>query len=182
MAFKFKPNGMRLFATYLNMSQRRAFTLVELLVVISIIGLLSTIAVVNLGSARSKARNAKRIGDIRQLVTAFSLGYDTVGSYPTSGGVCISTSCYEGYTGMPVDNNVINFFKPYTPVPSDPVGGRGYGGYVYIGNFAGDNGTDGYFPPGPVLDWFLEGIATCGIGRRYTQITTRTECVYNLVQ
>jgi prepilin-type N-terminal cleavage/methylation domain-containing protein len=36
---------------------RRAFTLVELLVVISIIGLLSTVAVVALGSTRSGAHN-----------------------------------------------------------------------------------------------------------------------------
>jgi len=37
---------------------RRAFTLVELLVVISIIGLLSTIAIVNLSSSRAKAKIA----------------------------------------------------------------------------------------------------------------------------
>jgi prepilin-type N-terminal cleavage/methylation domain-containing protein len=40
---------------------RRAFTLVELLVVISIIGLLSSIAVVSMGSSREKARIARGI-------------------------------------------------------------------------------------------------------------------------
>jgi prepilin-type N-terminal cleavage/methylation domain-containing protein len=40
--------------------RRRAFTLVELLVVIAIIGLLSTVAVVSLAGARSKARDVKR--------------------------------------------------------------------------------------------------------------------------
>ncbi len=40
------------------MNNRRAFTLVELLVVISIIGLLSTIAIASMGSAREKARIA----------------------------------------------------------------------------------------------------------------------------
>jgi prepilin-type N-terminal cleavage/methylation domain-containing protein len=40
---------------------RQAFTLIELLVVISIIGLLSSIAVVSMGSSREKARIAKNI-------------------------------------------------------------------------------------------------------------------------
>jgi len=37
------------------------------LVVIAIIGLLSTLAVVSLNSARGKARDAKRVSDVKQL-------------------------------------------------------------------------------------------------------------------
>ncbi|MFA6307866.1 MAG: type II secretion system protein [Patescibacteria group bacterium] len=40
------------------MKNNKGFTLVELLVVIAIIGILSTVAVVNLNSARDKARTA----------------------------------------------------------------------------------------------------------------------------
>ena len=43
------------------------FTLIELLVVIAIIGLLSTMAVVSLNSARGKARDAKRVSDVKQI-------------------------------------------------------------------------------------------------------------------
>ena len=46
---------------------KRGFTLIELLVVIAIIGLLSSLAVVNLNSARGKARDAKRVNDVKQL-------------------------------------------------------------------------------------------------------------------
>ena len=45
----------------------KGFTLIELLVVIAIIGLLSTMAVVSLNSARGKARDAKRVSDIKQI-------------------------------------------------------------------------------------------------------------------
>ena len=43
-----------------NNLSARGFTLIELLVVISIIGILSSFAVVSLNSARAKARDALR--------------------------------------------------------------------------------------------------------------------------
>lgn len=64
------------------MRNKKGFTLVELLVVIAIIGLLSTLAVVALGSARSKARDARRISDIKQAQTALELYFADLGMYP----------------------------------------------------------------------------------------------------
>ena len=67
------------------------FTLIELLVVVAIIGLLSSIVLASLNSARSKARDAYRISSIRQVQTALELYYDTNGSYPPSGDVDLTT-------------------------------------------------------------------------------------------
>lgn len=64
------------------MKHIKGFTLVELLVVIAIIGLLSTLAVVSLGSARSRARDARRISDIKQIQTALELYFADQGAYP----------------------------------------------------------------------------------------------------
>ncbi len=52
---------------------KKGFTLIELLVVIAIIGLLSTMAVISLNSARLKARDAKRLSDVKQMSTLLSL-------------------------------------------------------------------------------------------------------------
>ncbi len=60
------------------------FTLIELLVVIAIIGILSTLAVVALGSARIKSRDAKRVADMRQVISALELYYNDAGNYPTN--------------------------------------------------------------------------------------------------
>jgi general secretion pathway protein G len=62
--------------------KQKGFTLIELLVVIAIIGLLSTLAVVALNSARQRARDAKRVADIRQIQTALELGYSETSAYP----------------------------------------------------------------------------------------------------
>jgi type II secretion system protein G len=61
---------------------KKGFTLIELLVVIAIIGLLSTLAVVALGSARQKARDSKRLSDLKQVQTALELYYTDNNSYP----------------------------------------------------------------------------------------------------
>lgn len=63
---------------------KRGFTLIELLVVIAIIGILSSVVLASLNSARRKGRDARRVADIKQLQLALELYYDANGSYPAA--------------------------------------------------------------------------------------------------
>ncbi len=64
------------------MTNKKGFTLIELLVVIAIIALLSTLAVVALGNARQKSRDAKRLSDVKQVQTALELYFTDQNGYP----------------------------------------------------------------------------------------------------
>lgn len=60
----------------------KGFTLLELLVVISIISLLATFGFVQLSNARRDARDTKRIADLKQVTRALELYYNDNGKYP----------------------------------------------------------------------------------------------------
>jgi len=91
-------------------NRNRGFTLIELLVVIAIIGILSSVVLASLNSARQKSRDARRISDVKQLQLALEMYYDSNNGYPTTAqGVAVLST--DGY--LPV-------------VPSDPQDGDPY--------------------------------------------------------
>lgn len=66
------------------MFNKKGFTLVELLVVISIMGILASVAIVNVSSARVKARDDKRKIDIDTVAQSLELYYSQYKKYPCS--------------------------------------------------------------------------------------------------
>jgi len=63
------------------MLREKGFTLIELLVVISIIGLLSSVVLTSLGSARLRARDAKLMQEARSLASLHLLEYADANSF-----------------------------------------------------------------------------------------------------
>ena len=69
---------------HLSHKNQKGFTLIELLVVIAIIGILSSVVLASLNSARVKARDARRVSDVQQIKLALELYNDSKGYYPTA--------------------------------------------------------------------------------------------------
>ena len=98
-----------------RLRSKRGFTLIELLVVIAIIGLLATIVLVSLNTARQKARDTRRISDLRQVALALEMYYDDVRTYPVAAQGCSVANWTTMSTALSAGTIV------YMPaVPKDP--------------------------------------------------------------
>ncbi|MBN2854222.1 prepilin-type N-terminal cleavage/methylation domain-containing protein [Patescibacteria group bacterium] len=93
---------------------KKAFTLIELLVVIAIIGLLSTLSIIALNSARAKARDAKRISDVKQMQVALEMYYNDMADYPAAASMTAGSAIYS---------NITQPFLRVIPVPPTPIDG-----------------------------------------------------------
>ena len=99
---------------------KKGFTLIELLVVIAIIGLLSSIVLASLSSARMKARDSLRVSNLRQIRLALDLFYDANGYYPQSD--CGWDCNNYRYSYVPASwNNLAADLAPYIKLPKDPI-------------------------------------------------------------
>lgn len=71
---------------------RRGFTVIEIIITITIMGILLTLAVVNLTATQVNGRDSERVGDIEALVANLETFYRTgtadsssIGRYPSTG-------------------------------------------------------------------------------------------------
>ncbi|MFH1047092.1 MAG: type II secretion system protein [Patescibacteria group bacterium] len=104
----------------------QGFTLVELLVVIAIIGLLSTMAMVGLSGARQKARDTKRLADVRQIMISLELYNNDFNGYPieanpvTLGVGEFAALCEDGFEDKcDAGETVFQGLIPNSPTPQD---------------------------------------------------------------
>ena len=122
------------------------FTLIELLVVIAIIGILSSVVLSSLNTARSKARDARRLQDIKQIQVALNLYYLDNFKYPNISGATSPNSGWAN-SGDNSWNNLATALAPYIKeLPKDPSqssdpaiwanSGQAYS-YVKFGNLSG---------------------------------------------
>ena len=100
---------------------KKAFTLVELLVVVAIIGLMAAIATVALNSARAKARDATRTQTLKALRDAVELYYADNGQYPIQTYSGIELYCGGAHIDPPSDSALSVLVPDFmNTLPTDP--------------------------------------------------------------
>lgn len=94
-----------------NMKSQKGFSLIELLVVIAIMGILATIALAALNSARTKSADAAVKTELNNLKAQAEVYYDPLGYYNTDGKTAISTGAIPANcpaSGMFANSVVLN--------------------------------------------------------------------------
>ncbi|MEO6536770.1 MAG: prepilin-type N-terminal cleavage/methylation domain-containing protein [Candidatus Paceibacterota bacterium] len=119
-------------------ASNRAFTLLELLVVIAIIGILSSIVLASLNSARMRSRDSVRRSDMHQIQTALQLYWlQNNGTYPVISGQAKASELAPALVptyiaSIPTDpvNTPVYMYSYYTVSP--------YNAYTLLVNYEGD--------------------------------------------
>jgi len=102
---------------------KRGFTLIELLVVIAIIGMLSSVVLASLNTARGSARDARRLEDLRQLQTAMELYYGDHGMYPCENASACAGQSVNANGKIGEGSGLDTLLAPYIgSIPVDPLG------------------------------------------------------------
>lgn len=109
----------------------RRFSTIELLVTLAVVGVFLVVGVVTINSSRAKARDAKRLLDVKQVQMVLELFYMDHNAYPTGKGVVLGGDsahalCDTGWSGTPCTG-----IAYMSNIPTDPQGGLSTKQYVY---------------------------------------------------
>lgn len=119
---------------YTLKNKTSGFTLIELLVVIAIIGILSSVVLASLSTARQKSRDAKRISDIGQLQLSLELYYDGSQQYPVEVGAAYTV----GRDIVTPANNTLNGLVTGQLIPRLPTPPNALEQYYYSASETSD--------------------------------------------
>lgn len=118
----------------------KGFTLIELLVVIAIIGILASIVLVSLNTARVKAKDARVIADVQQLRTWLET-QGTGSTYPVNAANASCNAAANSNTNATYGSCVLSPDANSNTLNSDANTQGGFPLYVSVPGLASGNGN-----------------------------------------
>lgn len=119
-----------------NLKSSQAFTLIELLIVIAIIGVLSALLMTNFVGVRQRARDSQRKADLRQIQSALELYRADTGAYfiPGSGVTQLNTSACPTSSQFNSGTTIYMQKVPCDPYANSNTSYYNSGNYYYSSN------------------------------------------------
>ncbi len=169
----------------LLINRQRGFTLLELMIVVTIIGVLSAVVLASLRASQEGGRNAARVSQIKEYIKAFELYRSDLGVYPThplsnpplTSVMCLGTysdnRCWNNGTGVTARPATIaalinsNYMKRIPAAETERFGVTGttwYEGMTYRHQSNGRAYTIQYFMEGNNEPCELPGAAGSNVG------------------
>lgn len=103
---------------------KRGFTMIEILVVVTIIGILITLGIRSYNATQIKARDVRRKADLNNLAKPLEAYFNDYGVYPTGNGGLMVVDGSQLQWGDPFDD--ANGTVYMSQLPDDPRGERNY--------------------------------------------------------
>jgi len=94
------------------MKNKKGFTLFELLVSISIIAIMTAVAVVSFGGVNKRARDSKRIADLEKIRLALEAAKQVGSTYPSTLNALVGTSLLQQVPKDPKTGTVYTYSRP----------------------------------------------------------------------
>lgn len=139
----------------------RGFTLVEILIAITILAIISAVGYASYSQAQMLGRDAKRKSDLRAIALALEIYKQENGIYPVtidSGGASVITSCNTAGGWCTSANSTTPWIPPLNSnyintLPKDPLANTtniwaqngGTTGYAYVSDARCPQGSGGWF-------------------------------------
>ncbi len=95
--------------------KEKGFSLIEMLLVIAIISILSSVVYGNMTGARASARDSERVTEVGQIALALELYYNNCRQYPATLDLTASNGCPSGVTLASFLSTI-----PEDPLNADP--------------------------------------------------------------
>jgi prepilin-type N-terminal cleavage/methylation domain-containing protein len=170
---------------------KKGFTLIELLVVIAIIGILTTIVVASLNTARVKSRDTGRVQAVRQVRNALQVFFSTNGYFPAGDETTLAAALVPTYIssiGTPTGDTI-----KYQALSNPATGGACNSGtncqsyHIGITLEGGANSgvlladKDGQNVAGPTNGTTIDGVSTTANCGPDALATILTDLCYDIV-
>ena len=156
-----------------SFARRKGFSLIELLIVITIIGILAVVFLPKITEGPARARDTQRVADIVDIANAIELYNQDIEAYPTAASwtaltpTALGLGTYFDRGTIPQDPQVANSISGTSTVAGSYAYKQNGAGFIIVADTETDKFTEGYYDGATVTaasPTFVQAVSPTVIG------------------